>query len=54
MCAVAHCGSGCLPAQEPTPLEQAYVQEIVACAATSLTVAEDEACRAAVNRKYGL
>lgn len=29
---VAHCGTGCLPAQAPTVEEQGYTADIVACA----------------------
>lgn len=52
---VAHCGSGCMPAESPT--ETAYTNEIVACAATAgypgaYDHEADMRCRAAVDCKY--
>lgn len=56
---VAHCGSGCRPAQAPTDLERNYTTEIVACAATAgypgvYDHAADMRCRAVVDCKYKL
>ena len=56
---VAHCGSGCKPAQAPNDLEQAYTAEIVACAATAgypgaYDRDADLRCRAEVDCRYKL
>lgn len=58
-CMVAHCGSGCMPAQGPHSMEQAYTAEIVACAATAgypgaYDHEADMRCRRGVDCKYGL
>ena len=58
-CMVAHCGTGCQPAQDPTALEQGYTAEIVACAATAGLPGPydhdaDMKCRAKVDCKYKL
>ncbi len=56
---VAHCGTGCKPAQAPNDLEQAYTTEIVACAATAgypgaYDREADLRCRAEVDCRYKL
>jgi hypothetical protein len=53
---LAHCGTGCLPAIQPT-VDQDYTSEIVSCAAMAgypgqYDKAEDLKCRAAVDCKY--
>ncbi len=56
---LAHCGLGCMPAQEPTQAERNYTTEIIACAATAgypgaYDHESDMRCRAKVDCKYGL
>ncbi len=51
---VAHCGSGCKPAQSGAEVEAAYTAELVSCSVHAKTKAEATACRKAVNTKYGL
>lgn len=55
----AHCSNGCLPAKDPTVAEQNYTTDIVACAFFAgypgpYDHAEDMACRAKVDCKYGI
>ncbi len=57
--AVAHCGTGCKPALEPTLSEQAYTADIIACAALAgypgaYDHEADMRCRATVDCKYGI
>lgn len=51
---VAHCGTGCKPAQSGAEVEAAYTAELVSCSVHAKTKAEASACRKAVNTKYGL
>ncbi len=56
---VAHCGSGCLPANSPTVEEQSYTTAIIACAATagypgSYDRQADLRCRAEVDCDFGV
>ncbi len=56
---VAHCGLGCMPANDPTQAERNYTTEIIACAATAgypgaYDHESDMRCRAGVDCKYGL
>ncbi len=59
ICMVAHCGSGCLPAQAPNTVEQNYTADIIACAYFAgspgpYDAHADWACRQSVDCKYGL
>ncbi len=52
VCVLAHCGSGCTPAESPKEAE--YTAAIVACAATAKTKADDHMCRVTVNHQFGI
>lgn len=56
---LANCWAGCMPARDPSAVEQEYVNAIVACAATSgypgaYDPDGDSRCRARVDCQYGV